>query len=197
MEHEIETENKPQKKSGLFDWIMIIAVLVILLAWLYPAVNYSLSGGPGDAYLYKQPEESRRVYNSDGTSIIRPEGWQIQEPLPPHEFMFSAGSSRHPCRLSGMSDQSEGEQVPSSIQSRLKDAALRPTMFQGEPAFEYVTQDNRSGGMEDPSWLRGGIYFFRNNRCYLLEYQFSVYEEVAPVPPNLRAYLESFQAPSE
>jgi ABC-type cobalt transport system substrate-binding protein len=198
------------KNHNAFTWIELIVcivIIVVLTVLLFPAIKAARMGG-GDTKLRKKTDEANRIYHPNGMSIIRPDDWvqKIYDSPNRQVLMFWAGALRHTCRISVISEDiketseetSDDNSIPIQIKNMCsmgRSSNFEKILFQNEPAFEFVEQTHRSGGLEDPSYVEGGICFFRGKKCYLLQYQFYFFSKEIKVPENLRLYLESFRPP--
>jgi prepilin-type N-terminal cleavage/methylation domain-containing protein len=204
------------KNNNAFTWtelIVVIVIIAVLTAILFPAIKAARTG-TGDTQLRKKPDETNRVYHSNGMSIIRPSDWVQEEPYDSpnrQRLMFWAGALRYPCSISITSEDIkktpeetiDDNSIPLQIRNmcntghfpNFKEYSFEKTLFQNEPAFKFVEREHHSGSWQDPSFLRGGICFFRANKCYLLEYRYFFHSKKIEVPENLRLYLESFRPP--
>lgn len=193
----VRSKNKVQRAFSLIELLVIVIIITILVAILLPAIRAARSGG-GDIDLNKAPKESRRVYHRNGMSIICPEDWsqEMRDNEQTQEIALFGTIYRHMSSIDVIAEKCEiPEQVPSKIQSYIKDVVFQATTFQDEPAFEYVERPRIYNGSENPFYIEGKLYFFRGGHCYLLRYWFSRYESKAKIPENLKLYLESFRAP--
>ena len=174
-----------------FTWIeliVILAIIAVLTAFLYPAIQAARSGG--DRRLREKPNEQNRVFCENGMSFIRPSGWTVSPRS--EKFVFHSGGGRYPSLIIIFSEKAEDGQIPTTFQSMVNGHTFKPTVFQNEPAFESIVQDRRSNSLEDPSGVSGKLYFFREGNLYLIFYEFRWETEV---PENLPLFLESFRPP--
>ena len=178
-----------------FTWIeliVILAIIAVLTAFLYPAIQAARS--VGDVRLREKPDERNRIFCEDGMSIICPSGWTVGFHTHPQSKLVLHSGNRYPSRIVIFSASAEEEgEIPVAFQDMIyQGKAFKPTVFQNEPAFESIVQDRRSNSLEDPSGVSGKLYFFREGNFYLIFYEFRWQTEV---PENLPLFLESFRPP--
>lgn len=164
----------------------VAGLVAVLMFWLVSFANsLPKSTGPhGEIFPTSTPDETNRVFHSQGFSIVAPENWDQlhfgESGVPAYLQIVARGTpgSRH---KSMITITRLGENFDES-----KVANCVPTEFQSQPALECcrITEQNGTRSEYD-------LYFKRNQIWWNIN--FLVADEMKVLPNPIRQFLETFQ----
>jgi hypothetical protein len=183
-----KVESKPRRR-----WLRecLIALVVpcpfwLLLWWpIWTSPNYGKPLGRGIPA--EPPDEANRVVHPQGFSIILPPNWEatiLGASSPVAGGIMAFPRQLFPTRSAGIHLINYGKRSPIDL------PGYRPAMFQGKPAFEWVS--TRPGVfLDSPPLFHYSLAFQRAGAWYELMYSLS--RDQGAIPQVVQQYFNTFQ----
>jgi hypothetical protein len=131
------------------------------------------------------PNETNRVRNAHGLSIVLPENWQLMEqPLEPQAlYAHNRETRRRGCARLII------RRVGDNLSQDLSDFAA--TELQGSRAYERMVVEREPVFMDKPAWSQYRAYFRHGGQWWCARY--GIAREFRTVPAMVRQYLNTFR----
>ncbi|QDT26661.1 hypothetical protein Enr10x_19710 [Gimesia panareensis] len=178
------------------EFLVIIFIIIILIALLYPAIQPPNSDGPlGKLIPVTAPDEKNRVTHTSGISFIPPPDWvQIRDLGPDNPWLritprgSRKGRDRAVLMIGRVGDYNQEDRLPD--QTELKQ--FKQFQFQGYPAYERVIH------VREPAFDNADVtlydqYHDRDGEWWHVSY--SVVEDLDELPEMMREYINAIRFP--
>jgi hypothetical protein len=169
-----------------WEAVAITVILSLLVLLLIPAVEEARSpyGPVGEMIPSVPPNETNRVRNAHGLSIVLPENWQLMErPLESQTlYADNRATRRRGCALLII------QRVGDSLSQDLLD--FTATEFQGSRAYERMVVEREAVFLDKPAWSQYRTYFQHGGQWWYARY--GIARECSTVPAMVRRYINTF-----
>lgn len=180
----------PTAQQRLVEFSVVVLVLVVLIALLYPAVQYDRNpkGPHGRMLPLEPPDEANRVAHVSGISIVAPKNWdQVRERGPGWPSLTIAARGRPRARLKSIISIEETDLPDAAVLER-----ATPLTFQGLPAYEHM-EIVRKDTFDVPARSHYELYIKAPDRWWHVD--FGVAATISSLPPSIRQYIDTIRLP--
>ncbi len=152
------------------EFLVVAIIISLMMLFLWPAVQATRNprGPHGRMIPTEPPDESHRIRNADGLSIVLPKNWEVWEAIdstfPEAKYLRVYPRGAPGRRLKALLIVQPGRTPGSGDVS-----AFTKTTFLGSDAYERMLVE-RKDTFDDPAWSQYAMYFQHGGEWWYVRY---------------------------
>jgi hypothetical protein len=183
-----ESTSERRRLGRFAEYLIVAMILSIMVFVLLPAVRQvrNPDGPPGEMVPSVAPDETNRVWNASGLSIVLPENWEMKDFGDANSdslYTYARGAP-------GRRTKALINVQPLGDISSLDLSTFTVMTFQGFPAYERMIVE-REDTFDDPAWSSYTMYFQHEREWWVVDY--GVARECRALPEVVRRYINAIR----